>query len=306
MQKFLLGVVIVGLLGLSAQPVQAALLDPFIQLFAPSPSPQPTSELDQSIEKFKNLKTFHSDFDVELTMDIPNPDVPDQTLRQKGHIQGVIDSNKEEKTQNTQVLLRLGGQAFQMHVISLKEGKVFLQSPLLSSGQWFETSIDQLRSQGLTQFNPQSFDYSTQGIGFLNAIKKETVKKVGEEKLGEVETEKYTADIDNQVFAEQMKAINQAMADGYHDSTITSTIWVGKDSRDIIRTDILAKNLKTKSSLRTGEELSGTTDASMKINYSQFNEPLEIKKPETQILPVPGPSAKILEEDVYFTPAKQI
>lgn len=238
----------------------------------------PEKILVKATQQFSNLKTVHAEMEVSGTTRLTQNNT---TLSSK--ISGFTDINIPDKTQKMHMTVNSNGQSFDMDIILLKAGEMYMKMPAL--GQiWISLNTKTLKDQGRLPIDPQSNDYVTQSIGFLKSVDKGSIVKLEDETVDGIKANKFRVDISTPKYLEFLKAqnVNQSFIDSTKDATIKSTIWIAKGSSNVIAVETEVKNVKVYTPGTTN--YLGSADSTVEVNYSRYNQTTDVSKPTGEIV----------------------
>lgn len=241
----------------------------------------PEKIVARASESISQLKTVHADMDITTNMRVTNEQGASVTQQTK--ITGLSDLDLQDKTQKTHMTIQVGNNSLEMDMILLKDGEMYMKMPILGKG-WISVNTKTFKEQGSLPIDPQSNDYISQSLGFLKSVKPGSIVKLEDEVVDGVKTSRYRVDISTVQYLEYLRQLtgNNDLAEAFKDANVKSDLWVDKKTNYVVKMESDIKNFKvldpkTKNTL-------GSVDMVMRINYSKYNQPVNIGKPEGEIV----------------------
>ncbi len=239
----------------------------------------------QSVENFTQQNTVHGDIDVSMTLHVPS------SKDMESKIFATSDIDLKDNSQKTNLNIGVNGLSIQAEVIVLKMQDMYMKMHFLGPN-WYYMNMNQLKEDMDLPLDFQSNDYATQVTAFLKSFDEKSVTQVGEEEINGIRTTHYILNIDREKFIAYMQDITKGstFADAFKDSTIKTEVWIDKKTNHLIQTVSNIENFQVTNP--QNKQNLGTADMVIKIKYSKYNEPVEIKKPEGEIIPFSTPNAR--------------
>src|SRR3989344_7846097 len=138
----------------------------------------PEKVLSRAIQRFSNLNTVHGEMNIDLVVRLSQPQALGKSVQQT--LSGFSDINIKDKTQKTHMTLTTQGKAVDMDFVLLKDGEMYMKSPVLSQS-WLSLNSSALKEKGLLTVDPQANDYVTQSLGFMKSVEKGSIVKLEDE-----------------------------------------------------------------------------------------------------------------------------
>src|SRR5688572_21252720 len=160
------------------------------------------------------------------------------------------------------------GMSLDMKMVLLENGEVYMQMPIFSQ-DWLSMDLNKMSESSGIPFDPQANDYMRQSQQFYKALKTDSIKKLGEEKIDGVDTTKISAEIDSNKLAEEMRALQLgAMAEMYSGTNINTVYWIDKQGFPL-QMEAGIKGLKMKDLRGQQQQDLGRADMKLRVKYSK-------------------------------------
>lgn len=241
----------------------------------------PEKVLARSSEQFLKLQTVHADMDISTT--VRATDKNGVAVTQESKISGISDLNLPDKTQKTHMAITAAGNTLEMDMILLKNGEMYMKMPILGQ-DWLSINTQTLKEQGNLPVDPQSNDYVIQSLGFLKSANKGSIIKLEDEVVDSIKTTHLRVDVSTPQYLEYIKQLpnSSSLADSFKNASIKTDMWIDKKTNYVVKMESTIKNLSLMDK-KTNTPI-GSADTMMKINYSKYNQPVNISKPEGNIV----------------------
>lgn len=238
----------------------------------------PEKVVARATENVTKLKTVHAD--IKILSTARSTDGTNASVQ--SDISAISDIDIPTKSQKTHMTIQFGQNTVTMDLILLPEGQMYLKMPSYGP-DWVGMNLKDLKDKGQLPIDPQSNDYYNQSVGFLKSVKPGSITKLEDDTVDGVKAYRYRVDISTTQYIEYLKQLGQdsKTTDSFKDAAVKSDIWIDQKTGYIIRMSSDIKNLSYNDP--KSSQLIGTADMTMQIDYSKFNQPVTIAKPEGTI-----------------------
>ncbi|MBI2103366.1 hypothetical protein HYT59_00010 [Candidatus Woesebacteria bacterium] len=237
------------------------------------------SEIVKSaIEAFGSASTVHAD--MEITIDVPEKDDLPATSTK---ITAASDIGLVDNSQNTHMTFGLSGVTAEIEMISIKADELYLKMPFLYP-DWLQLDAETLAQETGLPLDPKYNDYAAQTKGYLKSLDLSSLKKVGEELIDEKRVIHYKVNLNKDSFENYLKELSgdEKLIEGFKNSQMEADLWINRKENQVVQMEIKVRDFDVNEPL-TNESL-GKANMTIKVKYSKYNQTLDIKRPEGEII----------------------
>ncbi len=241
----------------------------------------PVRVLAKASEQTVKLQTVHADMDISVTAHAT--DKNGTPVTQDSKVTGFSDLNLPDKTQKAHMTIAAAGHSLDIDMVLLKGGVMYMKMPIIGQ-DWISINTQTLKDQGNLPVDPQSNDYATQSLGFLKSLNKDSIIKLDDEEVDGIKSAHFRVDVSTPQYLEYIKQLpnSSSLLDEFKNATVKTDVWMDKKTNYVVKMESTMKNL-TLTDKKTGSSI-GSADGVVKITYSKFNQPVDISKPEGNII----------------------
>lgn len=207
------------------------------------------SEEKKSNEQFNIKMDFFGDFDVKNN-------------NQKLHMKQSIDLKNDQKYTIESDLVMLGGKT------------QYMKSAMFGD-KWLKVDLEKKNATESAELS--SNDFLAQSKGVFDSFDKNSILKLEDEVIDGIKTTHYRIDVSTDKYIEALKKStkDEKQVESFKDAAIKTDMWIDIKTNNIVRMKLEVKNFKS-------QETSG--DMNMVFNYSKFDQPVNIGKPDGEVV----------------------